>query len=644
VYRGKRIAVVVPAHNEAARIGRVLSTMPHFVDRVIVVDDGSMDGTAARARESASAVPLEILRRRANGGVGAAIGMGYACALARGEDIVAVMGGDAQMDPAELPALLDPLVEGRADFSKGNRLAHPDVWREMPPIRLLGNALLTLATRWAVGIRVTDSQCGYTAITREALASLPLSDLYPRYGFPNDLLMKIAASGLRVAEMTVRPIYHAGPSASGIVLRRFIPRVAWLLAAAFARRVLRRGEWARPPARPRVLILTSSYPRGPEDHAGHFVASFARRLAARYDVTVLAPWDGSAPRRSIEKDGALAVHRFRYAPLARLHRVAYGAGIEANLSSWSSRVWLPAFFMALTARSILAAWRSDVVVSNWLLPSGAAGALCRALTRRPHLAIEHGGGLAALRGERRRRLLRAILAGTDRVICVSAALRDDLVTGAAGAGVRLRTHDVPVIPMGIETSAFDGPTGPRAREVLFLGRFIPVKGVEVLIDAMARIPDASLTLAGDGPLASALKARAALLGARVRFPGVIHGVLKDRALSRAAILAVPSVVLPGGRTEGFPVVVLEGMAAGCAVVASDVGGIGEVVRDGWNGVLVKPGEVEALAERIRWLLDRPELCAQLGQRGAEHARAYDAELVAARLLAEVDRVASRTPA
>ena len=643
MYRGKRIAVVVPAHNEAARVGGVLSTMPDFVDRVIVVDDASTDGTAARARQSALGVPVQVFRRRVNGGVGAAIVTGYAQALSRGAEIVAVMAGDGQMDPRDLPALLDPLVEGRADFSKGNRLAHPDVWREMPPLRLLGNTLLTRLTRLAVGKRVTDSQCGYTAITRKVLAALMLSRLYPRYGFPNDLLMKVTAAGFRWVDVRVRPIYHAGSGVSGIVLRRFIPRVAWLLAKGFVRRILRRGEWAIGPARPRALILTSSYPRTPEDHAGHFVASFARRLAVRYDVTVLAPWDGEAPRASIEEGGALAVRRFRYAPLPRWHQVAYGAGIEANISSWRARLWLPTFLAVFAVRALLAARRSDVVISNWFVPSGAAGALCRAIARRPHLAIEHGGGLAMLRGTWRRKLLRAILARTDRVVCVSSALRDDLISEAAGAGLRLRAQDVPIIPMGIETARFDSPSGPRPREVLFLGRLVPVKGIEILIEAMERIPGAVLTIAGDGPLGPALRARAESLGERVRFLGAIHGKAKRETLARATILAVPSVVLPGGRTEGFPVVVLEGMSAGCTVIASDVGGIGEVVRDGWNGILVKPSDAEALAERIAWLLDRPELCAALGERACESARAYDAGLVADRLLTEVERITPRAP-
>src|SRR3990172_9295522 len=199
MYRGKSVAVVVPAHNESARVGRVVATIPDFVDCVILVDDASTDGTSARGREQGDA-RVEVVRRRSNGGVGAAIVTGYARAAAMGADVVAVMAGDAQMDPADLSRLLDPLVEERADYAKGNRLAHPDVWRVMPKVRLAGNAMLTLLTRWATGLRVSDSQCGYTAITREALARVALPDLYPHYGFPNDLLMKLSAPALRVMD------------------------------------------------------------------------------------------------------------------------------------------------------------------------------------------------------------------------------------------------------------------------------------------------------------------------------------------------------------------------------------------------------------------------------------------------------------
>jgi glycosyltransferase involved in cell wall biosynthesis len=660
MYRGIEIAVVVPAHNEARRVGRVLATLPPFVDRAILVDDGSTDGTAGEAL-GAGGARVEILRRAARGGVGAAIRDGYARALERGAGIVAVMAGDAQMDPADLAGLLDPLVEGRADYAKGDRLVHPDVLRAMPAIRLLGNLILTRLTRLATGLRLSDSQCGYTAITREALGRIALADLYPRYGFPNDLLMKLAAAELRVVDVVVRPIYHPGPGASGIVLHRFVPSVGRLLAAGIARRLARRGEWARRPGRRRVLVLTSSYPRFAGDHAGSFVAQVARRLSRSSDVTVLAPRDPRFP--SGEREGpAPRVVRFRYAPLARWHRVAYGAGIETNVgmlgagssievgsraygardprSRFAARVWLLPFLAAFAARALVHARGADVVVSNWLVPGGAIGALTRKLLGRPHLAIEHGGGLWALRsaGGAGRRLLAGILRGSDRVVCVSEALREDLLTEAAAAGVRMHARDVPVVPMGVDTRGFE--TGPRDRDidVLFLGRLIPVKGVETLIDALARLPGVTLHVAGDGPLRGELVRRAAPLEGRAIFHGWVRGDARRGLLARASVLAVPSLVLPGGRTEGLPVVVLEGMAAGCAVVASDVGGIGEIVRDGWNGLLVKPGDADALADRIGWLLRHPAAREALGRRARRGAAAHDADRAGARIAAEIERI------
>lgn len=673
MYRGKRIAVVVPAHNENRRVAGVVATVPEFVDRVIVVDDGSTDGTAARVGET-GAGRAEVLTHRRNGGVGAAIVTGYRRALETGADVVAVMAGDGQMDPVDLPSLLDPLVEGRADYAKGDRLSHPDVLRVMPPVRLVGNVVLTRATRLATGLPIADSQCGYTAATRAALLRLDIGGLYPRYGFPNDLLIKAAARGLRVVDVRVRPIYHDGPDASGLAIPRVIPPLGGMLAAAIARRLFRRGEWRRgnrraaggaapsprPPApgreaggaRPRLLVLTSSYPRDEEDHAGHFVRALARRWADRYRVAVLAPWDGRAPRRERDPIASIAVTRFRYAPLARWHRVAYGDGIEENLSSWAARFWLAPFLVVFALRAAWAARRADVVLSNWLLPGGAAGALARALTGRPHLALAHGGGFAALRRlerfDRGVRILRAILRRTDRLVCVSAALRDEILTAAASTGLRLSSQSVPVIPMGVEPERFarPAPAPDRARNVLFLGRLVPVKGVEVLIDAMARVPDATLHVAGAGPLEASLKLRARLLGGRVVFHGLLRGDAKREALGRAGVLVVPSRILPtgyGGRTEGLPVAVLEGMAAGCLVIASDVGGIGEVLRDGWNGLLVKQDDAEALAGRIRWALDHPELSAGMARRGRESVPAHEAGAVAARYAREIDRVLSRRP-
>ena len=236
MYRGLSTAVVIPAFNEEGAIAAAIRSVPAFVDLVIVVDDASRDDTARRARAERDG-RVEFIRHGANRGVGAAIVSGYRRALALGVDAVAVMAGDGQMDPRDLPALLDPLAEGRADYTKGNRFAHRDVWRSMPPARIAGNLALSVVTRLTSGYRhVFDSQCGYTVIGRAALERLDLDQLFPRYGYPNDLLARLHAVGARVVDVPVRPVY--GPRwKSGIRLHTVVYPIAYVLARSWAERL-----------------------------------------------------------------------------------------------------------------------------------------------------------------------------------------------------------------------------------------------------------------------------------------------------------------------------------------------------------------------------------------------------------------------
>jgi glycosyltransferase involved in cell wall biosynthesis len=205
MYRQLRVGVVVPAFNETRAIAKTVATIPDFVDSIFVVDDCSSDDTSAQAQVNPDVV---VLRHPENRGVGAAIATGYRHALASGLDIAVVMGGDGQMDPEDMPALLEPIAAGTADYVKGNRFLHPDVWREMPPTRIVGNLLLSAATRVTSGYHhVFDSQCGYTAIHRDALARIDLGAVWSRYGYPNDLLSRLHVAGVRVVDVPVRPIY-----------------------------------------------------------------------------------------------------------------------------------------------------------------------------------------------------------------------------------------------------------------------------------------------------------------------------------------------------------------------------------------------------------------------------------------------------
>jgi glycosyltransferase involved in cell wall biosynthesis len=232
MYRGLEIAVVIPAYNERDRIAATLRSVPGFVDRVVVVDDASTDDTARVAQRSRRR-GLEIVCHRDNRGVGAAIVTGYRRALAAGTDACVVMAGDGQMDPADMPALLDPIAMGRADYVKGNRFRSRSVWRVMPHVRLVGNILLSLLTKISSGyLHLFDSQCGYTAITPRALRQIDLQRLFPRYGYPNDVLARLNVAGCRVLDAPVRPVYGPGWR-SGIHLRTAIYPIAFVLARSF---------------------------------------------------------------------------------------------------------------------------------------------------------------------------------------------------------------------------------------------------------------------------------------------------------------------------------------------------------------------------------------------------------------------------
>jgi glycosyltransferase involved in cell wall biosynthesis len=237
MFEGRRVVVVVPAHNEEKLIGRVLETMPPIVDRVVVVDDASTDGTAEVLCEAGRRMGerLRVIRHPSNGGVGAAIVTGYKAVLGEGADhsVVAVMAGDAQMDPSDLPRLLAPLVKDQADYTKGNRLFTGEAWRIIPRHRYLGNATLSFLTKIASGYwHVADSQSGYTAITGEALAVLQLDRLFRRYGFPNHLLVELNNYDFRVRDVPIRPVYNIG-EVSGIRLHRVIPTLSWLLVKCY---------------------------------------------------------------------------------------------------------------------------------------------------------------------------------------------------------------------------------------------------------------------------------------------------------------------------------------------------------------------------------------------------------------------------
>lgn len=239
MYKDKKVCVVVPAYNEENLIGKVIETMPDFVDRIVVVDDRSSDKTAeiVEGLATKSGGRIVLIEHDKNEGVGGAIVTGYKWAMDNRMDVTAVMAGDAQMDPADLPNLLDPVVAGEIDYAKGNRLFTGNAWQIIPKVRYLGNSYLSLLTKIASGYwHVADSQTGYTVINLKALQMLDLNGIYKRFGMPNDMLIKLNIFNFRVRDIAVRPVYNIGEK-SNIRLRKVAFTIPLLLLKGFLYRM-----------------------------------------------------------------------------------------------------------------------------------------------------------------------------------------------------------------------------------------------------------------------------------------------------------------------------------------------------------------------------------------------------------------------
>ena len=285
----KTVAVVVPAYNEEAQIGRVIETMPDFVDRIVIVDDKSRDASlqvvsdyiarseyrdtapiptfqyiasdphgfdranrviavklrmeeklyipARVVNETPDTDRIILIEHLENGGVGAAIATGYKWCRDHAIDCTAVMAGDGQMDPGELRKICDPVINGEVDYVKGNRLIHPSAPLIIPPLRYFGNSVLSIMTKMASGYwHISDTQTGYTSISLRALRSVKLYDIYRRYGMPNDMLVKLNIAFCTIREIEIKPVYNIGEH-SKMKIWKVVPTVSALLFRSFFKRL-----------------------------------------------------------------------------------------------------------------------------------------------------------------------------------------------------------------------------------------------------------------------------------------------------------------------------------------------------------------------------------------------------------------------
>ncbi|MEQ1805302.1 MAG: glycosyltransferase family 2 protein [Burkholderiaceae bacterium] len=234
MYKQRTIAVVVPAYNEETQITRVVETMPAIADHIIVVNDASKDRTSEVVRALCATHPrLHLIDLSQNQGVGGAIAAGYKWCRDNDIDVAVVMAGDGQMAPADFVPIIEPIVDGGFDYSKGNRLFTGEAFKKIPRVRFIGNSILSLLTKIASGYwHVADSQTGYTAIGRRALTTIDWDRMYKRYGQPNDLLVRLNVENMHVVDVPIEPVYNVGEK-SGIRISKVVFTISWLLVRMF---------------------------------------------------------------------------------------------------------------------------------------------------------------------------------------------------------------------------------------------------------------------------------------------------------------------------------------------------------------------------------------------------------------------------
>lgn len=249
MYRETTIGVVVPAYNEEGYVGSVIENLPEYVDRAYVIDDGSTDGTwdeitrhakrANRSYDGAFEKRIVPIRHDTNRGVGGAIKTGYLHAREDEIEVTAVLGGDDQMNPAELTNYIDPIIDGEGEYAKGNRFTRAEHWEAMPRFRLVGNVMLSYLTKVASGYwELMDSQNGYTAISLAALEKTDIEGMYEYYGYCNDLLVRLNTADVTVVDVPRSSEYaYEDGWKSHIDYSEYIPRVSAMLLRSFTRRL-----------------------------------------------------------------------------------------------------------------------------------------------------------------------------------------------------------------------------------------------------------------------------------------------------------------------------------------------------------------------------------------------------------------------
>lgn len=382
-----------------------------------------------------------------------------------------------------------------------------------------------------------------------------------------------------------------------------------------------------------LLILTSTFPRWEADTDPPFVFELCKRLKNNYEVTVLCP---HAPRtKTDELVQGIQVKRFRYF-FKKLQVLAYEGGI---LTKFRQSRWYYCLVPFFVLGEILAAARlmrnrpGAIINAHWMLPQGLAaviaGYICR--SRAPLVCTLHGGDIFGLNSSFATALKRFVLSKSSAVITVSRAMAEKVIS------LGVRSDKVHVIPMGVDlkSSFVPSPERRNKKSLLFVGRFVEKKGLAYLVEALPAVlqkhPEARLSIVGHGPGEAEIRQRLSALqiSDRITFIGAVENAKLPGIYQSAEIVIFPSIIDAQGDTEGFGLVMVEALGCACAVIASDLPAIHDIILDNKTGLLVGQKNAAQLAEKIIYALDNPHIPARLGKQGRAYVlERYDWEITA----------------
>lgn len=365
----------------------------------------------------------------------------------------------------------------------------------------------------------------------------------------------------------------------------------------------------------RVTYVSTSFPLGPDSSSGVFVKRLVENLAGKIDATVIAP--GGVRPVEVDPGVAWRLRTFRYAPW-RWQILAHQPGgipVALKRSKWAFLL-VPPFLAAMLLACLRAAPRTDIFHANWAICGLIAGLVAKLSGRRLVTTLRGDDFTRAAKSLPDRWILGSCLRLSDRVVTVSEAIL---------AGLRERypryADKMSMVPNGVDERFYalpladaDAGQGPGLRCVT-IGSLIPRKGVDQILEAMAKLApgQASLTVVGAGPEEQALRELTRRLGLEscVTFIGA-------RAPERIVeLLRAVDVLLLASHSEGRPNVVLEAMAAGLPVIATDIDGVNELVRHGETGWLFPDGDISLFSRHLADLSANPRRRLAFGRAGRE---------------------------